>query len=104
MTRITRKLPSLLKAGIAVALGTGATVATATEPCDDFGESKALIEINSSDGDIGFHFLMDLVADGVLPVRPEAVEVDAWEVVLEPDLENSDPLGNLKFTVRVAGG
>jgi len=31
----------------------------ATEPCDDFGECKALIEINSSDGDIGFHFLMD---------------------------------------------
>ena len=35
-------------------------VATATEPCDpDFGECKALIEINSSDGDIGFHFLGD---------------------------------------------
>jgi len=33
--------------------------ALATEPCDDFGECKALIEINSSDGDIGFHFLMD---------------------------------------------
>ena len=33
--------------------------AGATEPCGDFGECKALIEINSSDGDIGFHFLMD---------------------------------------------
>ena len=33
--------------------------ATATEPCDDFGECKVLIEINASDGDIGFHFLMD---------------------------------------------
>ncbi len=33
--------------------------ATATEPCDDFGECKVLVEINSSDGDIGFHFLMD---------------------------------------------
>ncbi|MBT8147955.1 MAG: hypothetical protein KJN90_13945 [Gammaproteobacteria bacterium] len=32
---------------------------SATEPCDDFGECKVLIEINSSDGDIGFHFLMD---------------------------------------------
>lgn len=32
---------------------------TATEPCGDFGECKVLVEINSSDGDIGFHFLMD---------------------------------------------
>ena len=33
--------------------------AGATEPCDDFGACKALVEINSSDGDVGFHFLMD---------------------------------------------
>lgn len=51
MKRFTRKLPAFLKAGIAVALGTGATVAVATEPCDDFGECKALIEINSTDGE-----------------------------------------------------
>lgn len=31
----------------------------ATEPCGDFGECKVLVEINSTDGDIGFHFLMD---------------------------------------------
>lgn len=37
----------------------GVKVAGATEPCGDFGECKAIIEINSSDGDIGFHFLMD---------------------------------------------
>lgn len=35
------------------------TDAIATEPCDDFGECKVLIEINSSDGDIGFHWLVD---------------------------------------------
>jgi hypothetical protein len=47
-------------AAIVVALlATVTTVATATEPCDDFGECKVLIEINASDGDIGFHFLMD---------------------------------------------
>jgi len=40
-------------------IGAGITIASATEPCGDFGECKALIEINSSDGDIGFHFLMD---------------------------------------------
>jgi len=230
MKKFTRKLPALLHTGIAIVLGTGASVATATEPCDDFGECKALIEINSTDGDIGFHFLMDgddlnsariddpdgvkvfedkakgplkeqkltetfaesaeplcwndpdadaddledvvtledflerwtpgtylftgkgdegensegeteltfelpaaptdlefdgsviswsagddlgncadydelmdLVTEDVLPTHPAAVEVDAWEVVLEPDLEDGEALGNLKFTVRVAG-
>jgi hypothetical protein len=48
---------SLVVAG--AALASMASIATATEPCDDFGECKALIEINASDGDIGFHFLMD---------------------------------------------
>jgi len=33
--------------------------ANAVEPCGDFGECKVLVEINSSDGDVGFHFLMD---------------------------------------------
>ena len=47
----------LVVAGAALAGIT--SIATATEPCDDFGECKALIEINASDGDIGFHFLMD---------------------------------------------
>ena len=27
----------------------------------------------------------------------------AFEVVLEPDLEDGDPVGNLKFTIRVPG-
>ncbi len=212
-----------------VVLGICTTVATATEPCGDFGECKVLIEFNTTDGDIGFHFLMDgddlnsaeiqdpnfvtifedsasgplmdqkltetfaesaepvcrnklkeepgetvvtlkkflarwtpgiyhffgsgdeemstgeteltynlpaaptdlafndvtsviswaagddlgecatkheldkLVMRGVLPQHPEDVEVDAWEVVFEPDVEDGDPLGKLKFTIRVAG-
>lgn len=45
--------------GVAALLGLSAPFADATEPCDDFGECKALIEINSSDGDIGFHWLGD---------------------------------------------
>jgi hypothetical protein len=49
----------LAAAGALLVLGAGTTVVTATDPCGDFGECKALIEINSSDGDIGFHFLMD---------------------------------------------
>ena len=49
----------LAGAGAVVVMGTGTSVATATEPCGDFEECKTLIEINASDGDIGFHFLMD---------------------------------------------
>ncbi len=44
---------------LAVAIGSLPLAAGATEPCGDFGECKVLIEINSTDGDIGFHFLMD---------------------------------------------
>ena len=53
----TRRASSLVVAG--ATLVTLTNIAAATEPCDDFGECKALIEINASDGDIGFHFLMD---------------------------------------------
>ena len=49
---------ALLAAAVAAALGVGGS-ANATEPCGDLGECKALVEINSSDGDVGFHFLMD---------------------------------------------
>jgi hypothetical protein len=46
-------------AAAAVVTLVGAAVATATEPCGDFGECKVLVEINATDGDIGFHFLVD---------------------------------------------
>ena len=46
MNRYTRKLPALSRAMLAMALGTGATIATATEPCDDFGECKAMMAKN----------------------------------------------------------
>jgi hypothetical protein len=61
-------LNSLLKATGAIALSAiTMTVATATEPCQGFGECKALVEINATDGDIGFHFLMD--ADDLVSAR-----------------------------------
>lgn len=53
-------LCSLLFLGIA-------TDSSATEPCGDFGKCKAIIEINSSDGDIGFHWLVD--ADDLNSIR-----------------------------------
>lgn len=229
MKMIKNRITNILRftAGVIVLFGT-TTIATATEPCDDFGECKVLIEINSSDGDIGFHFLMDgdnltsakiydpngkkvfedkakgplkeqymtetfvesaeplcwldpeededelvvfldeflerwspgaylftakgdgneksfgetellytlpaapmdldfdgsaiswdagfdlgncatatelddLVSEGILPIHPEDVDVDAWEVVMEPDVDDGDPLGGLKFTIRVNG-
>lgn len=217
-----------IAAGAAVVLGAIPAVSWATEPCGDFGECKVLIEINATDGDIGFHFLMDgedlnsgridgptgakvfedqakgplheqkltetfaesaeplcwpdpeadpdeeivtleefldrwaagtyvftgagdggekstgeteltydlpaapadvdfdgsviswsagddlgncasaseladLVAAGVLPAHPEDVAVAAWEVVLEPDVEDGDPVGDLVFSIRVPG-
>lgn len=222
---------SFWKMAIAVPLVAVSSVATATKPCGDFGECKALVEINSSDGDIGFHFLMDgddlnsamihdpdgqlvfedaasgplleqkltetfaesaeplcfdplddddpenddedfvtldefldrwtpgiymytgfsddgemsegatelkfelpaapqdvAYEDGViswspgddlgkcanfedladmvpavLPIHPVDVTVDAWEVVFEPEVEDGDPLGQMKYTVRVPG-
>ncbi len=214
-------------AGAGLLFATGATAARATEPCGDFGECKALVEINATDGDIGFHFLMDgddlnsarlsdpnganvfqdqakgplldqkltetfaesaeplcwadpnnpdeeivtleefverwaagtyvftgvgdggersegqtelthelpaapasvdfdgsmiswdagddlgncasfaelsdLVAAGILLVHPGDVTVVAWEIVLEPDVEDGDPTGNLVFSIRVPG-
>ncbi len=47
--------------------------------------------------------LEDLVDDGILPTHPEDVPVDAWEIVLEPDVEDGDPTGSLVYSVRVAG-
>lgn len=218
-----------LLACVALVVGLTASAARATEPCGDFGECKTLIEINASDGDIGFHFLgdgedlismrivgpdgdkvfedqakgpmreqkltetfvesaeplcwedpeadpdeeivtleefldrwaagtyefegqgeegehaegeteltyelpaapadvdfdggviswdagddlghcaswaelNDFVAKGLLPAHPESVAVAAWEIVLEPDVEDGDPLGALKFSIRVPGG
>lgn len=50
----------------AVALfGAGITTASAESPCpswgpyNEFGECKVLVEMNASDGDVGFHFLID---------------------------------------------
>ena len=62
---MTRKLQMNITTAAAVAFGSALVWAAsspsvnATEPCEDFGECKALIEVNSTDGDIGFHFLID---------------------------------------------
>jgi len=49
----------------AALFGASMTTANAESPCptwgghNEFGECKVLVEVNSSDGDIGFHFLID---------------------------------------------
>jgi len=62
-------------------------------PGDDLGNCAPL------DGDS----LQDLVDDGVLDMLPEDVPVRAWEIVLEPDVDDGDPAGTFKFTTRVPG-
>ncbi len=61
------------------------------EPGDDLGNCA------------NFDELVDLVADGTLPTHPKDVEVAAWEVVLEPDVEDGNPLGSMVFVVRIPG-
>ena len=42
-----------------VLFGASLSNALATVPCEDFDECKVLVEINATDGDIGFHWLGD---------------------------------------------
>jgi hypothetical protein len=67
----TRVIPAFLSVATVAAVVWSAAprAASATEPCGDFGECKVLIEINASDGDIGFHFLMD--GDDLISARLE---------------------------------
>ena len=41
--------------------------------------------------------VLDIITD------PALVAVAAYEVVLEPDVDDGDPTGNLKYTIRVPG-
>lgn len=62
------KYLQVIRATVGIAVGMAiASSASAIAPCGDLGECKVLVEVNSSDGDIGFHFLMD--ADDVQKAR-----------------------------------
>jgi len=50
---------TMLVVAVTALVGGATSIANAIEPCGDFGECKVLIETNASDGDMGFHFLMD---------------------------------------------
>ncbi|MDX1498443.1 MAG: hypothetical protein R3176_01015 [Woeseiaceae bacterium] len=99
--KIQKLLPQALKGLAALALTSAWLTAAATEPCGDFGECKVLIEINSTDGDIGFHFL----GDGDELVKMEITDPDGQKVftdkakgplreqtMTETFLESAEPL------------
>ena len=86
---------------IALLLALLCSAASAKSPCGDLGECKALVEINASDGDIGFHFLMDgdeLTAgkvqrpDGRTLFRTEALRQLNEQTYTELFVESSEPL------------
>jgi len=68
MSNINFSARLISASAMAACLGmAGSMDAKATEPCGDFGACKVLIEINASDGDIGFHWLGD--ADDLRSLR-----------------------------------
>jgi len=58
-TYFTNRFLKLAAVTLAAAAAAGTGDALAKVPCGDFGECKVLVEVNASDGDIGFHFLGD---------------------------------------------
>ena len=123
-------IPStVVRAAVAAALAlvAGVPAARATEPCGGFGECKALIEINATDGDIGFHFLMDgenlssaTLSDGngallfegfargplleqrLTEIFAESAEPLCWH---DPEAEPGELVVTLEeFLARIAGG
>jgi len=58
---------------------------------DDLGECADAGELQELGDEVG------------CPQHPVDVWVAAWEVVFEPDVEDGDPTGALKYAVRVAG-
>jgi len=65
----------------AAVMAVGSTVATADEPCGDLEACRAFIEINASDGDIGFHVLLD--AEGWQQAR--IIDPDGQKIFKEQD-------------------
>ncbi|MBT8400305.1 MAG: hypothetical protein KJO98_07505, partial [Rhodothermia bacterium] len=63
MKKISVSLQGAFRLAFIALAYTGLCQALAQEPCPesdgDIGECKVLIEINATDGDIGFHFLID---------------------------------------------
>lgn len=94
-------LRALAGAGCVVLTGFTTIAANATQPCGDFGECKVLTEINASDGDIGFHFLMDgdeLIRAAIYDPRHRKIFADVArgplrrQFLTETFVESAEPL------------
>jgi len=92
---------ALSGAAVVVIMGITTTVATATEPCDDFGECKVVIELNTTDGDVGFHFLVDgdnlVKIEGMNPKGKKFFKADAKkelreQFMTETFVESAEPV------------
>ena len=46
----------------------------------------------------------ELLADGIIWTDPALVPVAAWEVVVEPDVEDGSEIGDEVFSIRISGG
>jgi hypothetical protein len=54
-----QQVTTALGAGVAMVLAASAPSALATDPCGGLDECRAIVEINATDGDIGFQWLVD---------------------------------------------
>jgi hypothetical protein len=88
VTPLTHRLPAA-PTSLAFDVLTGVV---SWEPGNDLGGCGSNVELAA------------LVMAGILPVHPEEVEVDAWQVVLEPDVESGNPVAEQIFTARIVGG
>ena len=122
-------LVTLMLAG---ALGAAAPLASADVPCengggDPLGECRVLIEINATDGDIGFHVLFDgegwnnaqihtggmlifdeTVTDGIAQLGTQQLTenfFESTELLCESDIEEGEPFLTLTdFLLRFPAG
>ena len=67
MDRTRSCLP--VRVGVCAVCLLGVGYAHATEPCGGLDECRVLVEINATDGDIGFHWLADAEGLGATEIR-----------------------------------
>lgn len=98
-----RNMPkSLLGVFTAVlTVGSGAPLAVADAPCGDLDECRVILEINATDGDIGFHVLFDaegwneasiMAPDGQKMFKEEAKRQLRDQKLTENFFESSEPV------------
>ena len=67
-------------------------------PGSDLGHCAPLMD----EGEGSAETVGALIAEMIIP-DPSTVPVAAWEVVMEPDVDDGDPIGDEVFSVRISG-